>query len=121
LEFLTYLPDDLLVKVDRVTMALGLEARVPLLDQALVELVFSRPATQIGTGKAWLRRVAGQRLPEALLTAPKQGFSIPRALWSGGLFAASDTAAGRRAGNRQEQVLRCAFPEMPMPAAAESR
>ncbi|MEM1232348.1 MAG: asparagine synthase (glutamine-hydrolyzing), partial [Pseudomonadota bacterium] len=47
LEFLTYLPDDLLVKVDRVTMALGLEARVPLLDQALVELVFSRPATQI--------------------------------------------------------------------------
>lgn len=104
LEFQTYLPDDLLVKVDRVTMAHGLEARVPLLDQALIEAVLASPVSVVGSGKAWLRQTVGHRLPPALLSAPKQGFSIPKALWAGRLF--------HERSSRQEQILAQSFAQL---------
>lgn len=80
----TYLVDDILVKVDRMSMAASLEARVPLLDHRIVEFALNLPPHLKLNGnetKAILRRVVEPRLPEAILKKPKEGFSIPLKHW----------------------------------------
>ncbi len=80
----TYLPGDILTKVDRTSMAVSLEARVPLLDHPLVEFAVALPAElklRDGTGK-WIFRKAIQGLvPDIVLTKPKQGFAVPLPEW----------------------------------------
>jgi asparagine synthase (glutamine-hydrolysing) len=80
----TYLPGDILAKVDRMTMANSLEARVPLLDHHLVEFACGLPARlrlRSGQTKYLLRRALGGRLPREVLTRPKQGFAVPLETW----------------------------------------
>lgn len=81
---MTYLPDDILVKVDRMSMACSLEARAPLLDHEVVEFMARVPKRQKFTlfgNKLLLRRVAGRYLPRTILQRPKQGFAIPLGGW----------------------------------------
>ena len=79
-----YLPNDPLVKVDRMSMAHGLEVRCPLLDRRVVELAFRIPAAQKQSGaqgKTLLRSLAQRRLPPGLWSLPKRGFTAPVAEW----------------------------------------
>jgi asparagine synthase (glutamine-hydrolysing) len=79
-----YLPNDMLVKVDRMSMAHGLEARVPFLDHELVEFAATLPPEfklSRGVGKFILRHVMADRLPPTTLTRPKEGFNIPVSKW----------------------------------------
>jgi asparagine synthase (glutamine-hydrolysing) len=83
-DLLSYLPEDLLVKMDRATMANSLEARSPLLDHHLVEFAAALPVGRKIRGqrtKVLLRDVAGTLLPKAILDRPKMGFSVPVADW----------------------------------------
>ncbi len=80
----TYLPDDILAKVDRASMACGLEVRAPFLDAELVDSIQRLPASyKYGAGitKRLLKAAAGQKLPAAILARPKKGFGIPIARW----------------------------------------
>jgi asparagine synthase (glutamine-hydrolysing) len=79
----TYLPDDILTKVDRASMAWSLEARVPLLDRELVELVLSLPVElrSYGEPKGLLKRILRRHIPPGLVDRPKQGFGIPIHEW----------------------------------------
>jgi asparagine synthase (glutamine-hydrolysing) len=80
----TYLPGDILTKLDRMSMAVSLEARVPLLDHPLVEFACGLPAGLRMRGaeaKYLLKRVLRGRVPDAVLTRPKQGFGVPLAVW----------------------------------------
>src|SRR5262249_42344253 len=80
----TRLPDDYLVKVDRASMAWGLEVRPPLLDHELLELAARIPAVwkvRHGRTKWLLRQVCRQRLPAAVSARRKQGFEIPVDAW----------------------------------------
>ena len=80
----TYLPNDILTKVDRASMALGLEARVPLLDHRVVEFAQQIPLSQKiiqGQGKAPLRDILAQYVPRELFERPKTGFGIPIHEW----------------------------------------
>jgi asparagine synthase (glutamine-hydrolysing) len=80
---LTYLPDDLLVKVDRASMAVGLEARAPLLDHHIAEFAWSLPPRLMleGGAKRVLREALYRRVPSALIDRPKQGFEPPIGRW----------------------------------------
>ena len=82
-DILTYLPADLLAKVDRASMAWGLEVRAPLLDHELAQFIWSLPdsLTVEGKGKALLRKVLALHVPPALIERPKQGFEPPLADW----------------------------------------
>jgi asparagine synthase (glutamine-hydrolysing) len=82
-----YLPADLLVKTDRMTMAHSLEARVPFLDRAVVELARRMPSRFRLRGrqtKYLLRRAMAGRLPDAIVRQPKRGFNLPLAGWLAG-------------------------------------
>jgi asparagine synthase (glutamine-hydrolysing) len=84
LNFETYLVDDLLVKMDRTSMAHGLEARSPFLDTAVVEFGASLPDSQrmrLGKGKLLLRRAMRGILPDSIMARGKMGFGAPLAAW----------------------------------------
>jgi asparagine synthase (glutamine-hydrolysing) len=83
----SYLPGDVLVKLDRATMAASLEARCPFLDHRVVEFAWRLPtAVKVrgGQGKRLLRRVLHRYLPEELYERPKQGFNVPIGAWLAG-------------------------------------
>jgi asparagine synthase (glutamine-hydrolysing) len=90
LDLETYLPDDILVKVDRTTMASGLEGREPLLDHRLVEFALRLPIGMrrgsLGT-KHLLRKILYRHVPRELIERPKQGFAIPLSKWMRGELA----------------------------------
>jgi len=79
-----YMNDDVLVKVDRMSMAHALEVRSPLLDHRIIEFAARLPSRlkiDNSHGKLVLRRVAERRLPAEVVSQPKRGFSIPAAQW----------------------------------------
>ena len=81
---MTYLPDDILVKVDRAAMGISLETRAPFLDHRVVELAARIPLEQKisnGKGKQILRKILYKYVPKELIERPKQGFGIPLGDW----------------------------------------
>lgn len=84
LDAVTYLPDDILVKVDRAAMASSLETRVPMLDHHVFEFARRLPLDyklRDGKGKWLLRQLLYRHVPKAMLDRPKKGFSVPMAAW----------------------------------------
>ena len=109
-DFVTYLPDDILVKVDRASMLTSLEVRAPFLDVGLVDFAFGRvpdPLRATTTDrKILLRRLGARLLPPSLDLRRKQGFMLPLHQWFAGPW-----------GSYLESVLRDAPPELFRPAA----
>ena len=83
-DYASFLADDILVKLDRSSMATSLEARVPYLDKEVVELAFRMPPSlkiRGGTGKWVLKQAAARHLPREIVQRPKEGFSAPVKQW----------------------------------------
>ncbi|MFZ3287891.1 MAG: XrtA/PEP-CTERM system amidotransferase [Telluria sp.] len=96
LDFKTYLPGDILTKVDRASMAHGLEVRVPLLDHQLVEWISGLPPDfklRGSEGKYLFKKALETRLPKQILYRTKMGFSVPLASWFRGPLASQLSAA----------------------------
>ncbi len=84
LDAITYLPDDILVKVDRAAMAASLETRVPLLDHRIYEMAWRLPddlRNRPGQGKYLLRKVLDRYVPRPMFERPKMGFGVPVGSW----------------------------------------
>lgn len=84
LDYVDYLPDDICVKIDRATMAVGLEGRAPFLDHRLVEFMASLPTSFKIDGtvtKRMLRDIVHDRVPREMMERPKAGFDVPIAAW----------------------------------------
>ena len=84
LDLLRYLPDDILVKVDRSAMAASLETRIPLLDHTLIEYILRLPfhfKYRENTSKWLLRKVLYKHVPRQFIERPKMGFGIPIDTW----------------------------------------
>jgi asparagine synthase (glutamine-hydrolysing) len=119
LDTLTYLPDDILVKLDRATMAVSLEGRVPYLDHRVVEMAWRMPLpmhVSDGVGKRLLRRILHRYVPPALVERPKWGFGIPTGSWLRGPLrgwaeALLEPARLRREGLLDPGPIRAAWAE----------
>lgn len=109
-----YLPDDILTKVDRMSMAHSLEARVPLLDHELVEFAASIPPEMHlrgDSGKQVFKRAMRGILPDAILDRPKRGFAVPLAAWFRGEMEefARDLLMSKR--SRERNILNVDYVE----------
>lgn len=114
LDLLTYLPDDVLTKVDRASMSVALEARVPLLDHRVVEFSWRLPLSlklRQGVAKWILKQIAYSFVPKKLLQQPKRGFTVPLGAWLRGPLRAwaedlIDETAVRNQGFLNTQFVR---------------
>jgi asparagine synthase (glutamine-hydrolysing) len=114
LDLLTYLPDDILTKVDRASMSVALEARVPLLDHRVIEFSWRLPLSlklRQGVAKWILKQIAYSFVPQKLLQQPKRGFAVPLGAWLRGPLRAwaedlIDETAVRNQGFLDTHVVR---------------
>jgi asparagine synthase (glutamine-hydrolysing) len=114
LDLLTYLPDDILTKVDRASMSVALEARVPLLDHRVIEFSWRLPLSlklRQGVAKWILKQIAYSFVPQKLLQQPKRGFAVPLGAWLRGPLRAwaedlIDETAVRNQGFLNTHVVR---------------